>query len=183
MAKLQHLKDGEWLDHSHPPIFEQLELDDGTFRLTATAPGGDVTVMGSLAECLTPPFLLLYVLHTPRGESAPGRYQSPEISAEELHSFLGDFAPLLGGDARHDLWIHSPADDATLIWDRHNLVHAYGPLRDFTTKLRALGFTLGEPQIPVPHAHFYRAELDHLSRALLDRWTWRRTDLQPEDEQ
>ncbi len=54
----------------------------------ATAPGSDPLVFQALAGRLTPPFLLLYVLHMPRGTGEPGRYQSPEIDAAALRAFL-----------------------------------------------------------------------------------------------
>jgi hypothetical protein len=182
MAKLGFLRDGEWAEHSHPPIFAAA-VEDGDTRLVAGVPGGDPVVLASLSLCLSAPFLLLYVLHTPRGEGEPGRYQSPELSRSELDAFLADFAALLGGDARHDFWIHSPSDQGTLVWDRHNLIHAYGPLECFAQRLRALGFTESRPEIPAPHAHHYRGELDGLACALLDRFDWALSPLQPEDEQ
>jgi hypothetical protein len=44
---------------------------------------------------------------------------------------MAEFAEFLTEDGRHDLWLHSPRTDATLVWDRHDLIYAYGPLEQF----------------------------------------------------
>ncbi|HEY0625466.1 MAG TPA: hypothetical protein VGD10_01910 [Allosphingosinicella sp.] len=182
MHKLEHFSGGKWVCHSHPPLFERQQT--GSYdRLVCGIPGGDPAVMLSLAQCMSQPFYLLYLLHTPREGAPAGRYQSPPLTNSELHAFFADFAPLLRSDARHDIWIFSPDDRATLVWDRHNLLYAYGPLDSFTQVLRGLGFHMGTPDIPTPHAHLYHAEMDGLVRVLLDRYEWIRSDLMPEDKQ
>lgn len=183
MTKLSHLVADEWTAHSHPPAYEIGATDSGARRLVAGVPAGDPLVVATLAAALAPPFELLYVLHTPRGEAPPGRYQSPELDAAALRAFLNDFGPLLGSDARHDLWVRSPADGATLVWDRHNLLYAYGPLDRFEQRLRGLGFAPGRLEIPAPHTHHYRREFDPLAKQLIGRFAWHRTELQPEDVQ
>jgi hypothetical protein len=60
MSKLFHCVEGEWIEHSQPPILELRGAEDGPPRLAATAPGGDPTILRSLVGCLTPPFMLLY---------------------------------------------------------------------------------------------------------------------------
>jgi hypothetical protein len=84
---------------------------------------------------------------------------------------------------RFDLWFFSPSSKATIVWDRHNVAYAYGPIECFEEKLRALGFTDGIPGIPVPHEHHYHAACDEDAKAVLDHFAWRRSDLRPEDEQ
>jgi hypothetical protein len=182
MARLDHLQDGEWAEHSHPPIFVIDEAHQRS-RILATAPAGNPLILSSLAACLSPPYVLLYILHTPRGEGEPGRYQSPDLTKAQLDGFLTRFGDYLRGDGRFDLWVHSPEHDGTIVWDRHNLVFAYGPTGRFATALRGLGFTPGEPRIPSPHTHNYRAELDQDARALLADLSWTRSALRAEDEQ
>lgn len=142
-----------WVEHSHPPVYSLTNTSSDNIKVVATAPGSDPVVFQKLADCLTPPFFLLYVLHTPRGEGDPGRYQSHEIAREELVQFLRRFDRFLRSDSRFDLWLHSTADRATIVWDRHNLVHGYGPTKSLVDALRALGFAKGEPDISIPHQH------------------------------
>ena len=177
MYRLGHFVSGEWVAHSHPPVFEAGE------RIVAGVPGGEPSVLEHLVECLEPPYHLLYVLHTPRGEAQPGRYQSPALSLAQVKDFLRRFAPFLSGDARFDLWAYSPSDQATLVWDRHNQLFGYGPVDKFSSKLLALGFTHGYPDIPAPHEHNYRSELDGLAKEVLAAFNWSHSPLLPEDEQ
>jgi hypothetical protein len=166
------------VEHSHPPVYEIVGE-----TLVATAPGSDPLLFERLAELLDPPCFLLYVLHTPRGEGEPGRYQSDALSRAEIASFLNRFSSFLQRDSRFDLWIHAPTDGATLVWDRHNLIHGYGPVPTFAKALDSLGFLPGTPEIPTPHEHHYHAALDQQARELLVglRWHWK--PLQPQDEQ
>lgn len=122
MSKLSHLVDDEWVAHRHPPVFCEPAEDDPYRRVVATVPGSDPDVFLQLASCLTAPLYLLYVLHASRGEAQPGRYQSPSVTFSELSDFVAMFADYLSGDSRFDLWAYSPADDATVVWDRHNLI-------------------------------------------------------------
>ncbi len=182
--KLSHMVNGEWVEHSFPPAFALQVMPYGPRRLVAGVPGGDPVVFDKLIGCLTGPFFVLYILHTPRGEGEPGRYQSQQIDSAELQAFLGRFSPLLTGDARHDLWIHSPGANATLVWERHNLIYAYGPLAAYAKALRELGFEENAPLEPsFAHSHHYREDFDGLAREILTALDWRRSALQPEDEQ
>lgn len=178
MFKLAHLVDGEWREYSQAPLFTA-----GPDRVIAAVPSGELAVVEAVAKLLTPPLLLLYVLHTPRSEGEPGRYQSEPMSSAELQEFLTSFRRFLAADGRFDLWFHSPADAATVVWDRHNLIHAYGLTDVLVTCLRAMGFREGKVTVPVPHTHYYHAELDDLASALLRSRDWDRTPLQPADEQ
>jgi hypothetical protein len=126
---------------------------------------------------------LLYVLHTPRGEGEPGRYQSPALSAGEVRAFLEKFSPFLSGDARFDLWAHSPSEGATVVWDRHNQIFAYGPLARFELILQGLGFARGRLEAPGSHQHHYRAEFDSDASLVLQAFEWTHAPLHEEDEQ
>jgi hypothetical protein len=140
-------------------------------------------VLGSLIESLSPPFFVLYILHTPRGEGQPGRYQSPEVDFDVLRGFIATYSTFLGSDARFDLWVYSIPEKATLVWDRHNRLYAYGPLERMSAKLSALDFSRQYPDIPGPHAHHYRDEFDADATKLLAAFPWTMTSLRPEDEQ
>lgn len=164
-------------EHSHPPVYAT------DTRILAGVPGGDSAVFEALTLSLEPPYYLLYVLHTPRTELEAGRYQSPPLSAEELRAFLKEYSAYLAGDSRFDLWAHSPNEQATIVWDRHNLLFGYGPLERYESVLASLGFEAGQPEIPTPHIHHFRPEFDSKANQLLKRWAWERSPLQPEDEQ
>lgn len=177
MYRLGHLVNGEWLAHSYPPVFEAGD------RIVAGVPGSDPSIFARMVECMEPPYYLLYVLHSPRGEAEAGRYQSDALSLSEVKGFLAQFGAFLSGDARFDIWAHSPSDNGTVVWDRHDQLFAYGPIEQFSAALQSLGFTAGSPLVPVPHEHHYRAELDHFARDIMSSFNWSYSPLRPEDEQ
>jgi hypothetical protein len=178
MHKLSWLAGSEWLEHSHPPTFAREQN-----RIVAGVPRGEPEVFARLLTSLEPPYFVMYVLHTPRGEGRAGRYQSPSLAASQVWEFIGKFKGLLSQDARFDIWGHAPSENGTVVWDRHNLLYAYGPVETFVRELRALGFSSGAPSIPIPHSHSYHPELDVDARDLLASFEWSWSELRPEDEQ
>lgn len=183
MYKLGHIENSDWVEHVFPAVFHLPDRADEVQRIVAGVPAGDPTVFERLTCCLEEPYFLLYVLHTPRGEGAPGRYQSPALSRPQVRDFVARFSALLSGDARFDLWSYSLPEKSTIVWDRHNLLYAYGPLDRYVVELKALGFVHGEVIVPAPHSHEYRQELDTIATALLSAFDWSHAPLQPEDEQ
>jgi hypothetical protein len=139
MNKLSHQVAGEWVPHSYPPNFALDSKENARPKILAGIPGGDPAVFARLVECLEPPYFLLYVLHTPRGEADAGRYQSPLVLIEQFREFVNGFGSYLSADARFDIWAHSSAEQATVVWDRHNQVFAYGPTEKFQSVLTAHG--------------------------------------------
>jgi hypothetical protein len=167
-------------------VFERQRMAGGKPRLLIAAVPDKLRVFRDLASRLTAPLFLLYVLHTPRGEGTAGRYQSPPLESREADEFLAAFTPYLAGDARHDTWVYSAADNRTLIWDRHDLIFAEGePLAETVAALEAMGFANGDvPRLAAgPHIHYYRPEFDADAAAVLARFNWTWSDLRPEDEQ
>lgn len=134
-----------------------------------------------LAKELVPPLDLVYLLHTSRCEQPLGRYQSPPLDAPDLADFLNEFGEFLSTDARHDLWLHSRRPDATLVWDRHDLIYAYGPLVRFAEILRELKLSASPVQIPVPHSHHYHEDFDAEELRLLQYLEWTRAPLAFDD--
>lgn len=183
MHKLDWQPAEDWVPHSFAPVFTTEITSSQTERMIAGVPGGDASVLLKLIECLTPPFFVLYVLHTPRGEGDPGRYQSPPLELSALQAFVSRFASFFAGDARFDLWVHSPSAEGTIVWDRHNLIYGYGPVECFGRALGSLGFSEGKPSVPGPHMHHYRQELDADGTAILSAFSWQYSPLHPEDEQ
>lgn len=183
MHKLSQFQDEAWVEHTHAREYALPEAASPVPRLEAGVPGGDPGVFERLALEMRAPYLLLCVLHTPRGEAEPGRYESPELTREQVQALVARFGAFLSADARFDLWAHSPSDGATVVWDRHNVIYAYGVLDRFAAALEELGFRAGKVTVPVPHQHHYRPECDALAAELLRGRAWTRSPLHPEDEQ
>jgi hypothetical protein len=182
MHKLSHNIDGRWIPYSHGPVYSISPVGRSA-RILAGVPGGDPLPFTQLVSCLEPPYYLLYVLHTPRGEGEAGRYQSPPVSLEQFQAFMTKFGGYLSSDARFDLWAHSASEQATVVWDRHNQLFAYGSLDKFSEQLNSLGFTDGDAGISFAHLHHYRQEFDVDATALLENFAWSHSPLRPEDEQ
>jgi hypothetical protein len=164
-------------------IFDQEDVH-GRFRLRIGLDQGQDICVRELAAILRGPFQLLYVLHTSRIDSALGRYESPVLSSVEVQAFLHEFGPFLVQDSRHDLWVRSHDDDATIVLDRHNLIYAYGPLTIFQDVLHRIGVTSrGLPHTPERHLHHYHPEWDTTERAVLLAIEWTRKPLQEADVQ
>lgn len=111
-------------------------------------------------------------------------YENPELIAEAVRAFLERFGRFLSEDARQDFWIRSHGDAATIVFDRHNLIYAYGPLDAFESVLRGLGVKAGAPaSTPDPHVHHYHAERDDDERAVLQAFDWHVKPLRESDVQ
>ena len=183
MHKLLYEVDGKFQEHSFSALFSQSTVA-GVSRIVAGQPAGGLAAFESLTvHTLKAPFLLLYILHTPRGEARPGRYQSQEIGNEDLSAFLSRFSAFLCSDSRFDLWVHSPSERGTVVLDRHNQLFAYGPIDRFAQSLRAIGYDEGVSAVDFAHAHQYRPEFDGDAIEILKALDWRYSELQPEDEQ
>ena len=158
------------------------EKTTGPDRLCIGMDEAHISLLWKLAFSLPAPYYVLYVLHTSRCGTHLGRYQSPALDYHKLSGFIAEFCEFLTNDARHDVWIHSPDADATLVWDRHDLIYAYGPLESF----RALLKELQEAEVdgpPHPHVHMYHAEYDDAERKLLRYFAWSYSPLLAVDEQ
>src|SRR3954466_11022205 len=112
------------------------EVVRGVERLSIALDDGHEQFIRTVTNRLPGTFQLLYVLHTTRTGAELGRYESPELNAEAVHVFLDRFGRFLSEDARHDLWVRSHGDDATIVWDRHNMIFVYGPLDVFESALK-----------------------------------------------
>jgi hypothetical protein len=178
--------DGTDRGYAASAIFQKQVMSSGQQRVWLAVPPEMPTLFGRLVDLLPPPLYVLYVLHTPRGEGEPGRYQSAELSRDEVRWFLARFSTYFASDARHDVWVYSPATKRSIIWDRHNESFAEGePLDDMVALLNALGFKEGTIDRVVwhDHVHHYRSEFDEAAAEVLRTFDWHRTPLRPEDEQ
>lgn len=180
--KLSTLVDSEWISNRYERVFWPERTTTGQ-RVVAAVSEDQTEVALRLMTAIDAPFLLLWVLHTPRGGSRPGRYQSPPLNADELEDVLRRYADLFEQDGRSDLWIHSRTPAVTIALDRHDLLYAYGPQDAFIDMLHAMHFSEGHASIPSPHAHEYHPDFDELERALARELEWTISELRPEDEQ
>lgn len=181
--KISIPRNDEWEPLDNPAAFNNQVLDSGNRRLRVVLPASATSTFRQLAELMSGPFYLLYLLHTPRGEASPGRYQSELIIEQQLGRFLLRFELFLARDARHDFWIKSASTTDLIIWTRHNEIYVYGETDKFTRKLIALGFS--EQVVPKlgEHLHHYRQEFDQDAAAILCELNWTKSPLHPEDEQ
>lgn len=164
-------------------VFVREEIG-GLSRLRVGVDGSQDAALAALADGLVGPFQLLYVLHTTRTGAELGRYESPDLTADTVQGFLRQFGRFLCEDSRHDVWIRSHNDDATLVLDRHNLIYAYGPLSRFESVLQTLGVREGQsPVVPDPHVHNYHQAWDGAEEEVVRHFHWHIKRLQPTDVQ
>ena len=180
-SKIDALHVADWVPWRHPGTY-QVEQTAGPVRIVAAPSGRHAEVMLALAATLRDPFAILYVLHTPRGGSRAGRYQSPPMDRAAVNQFFASFGEFFASDGRHDIWLRSFPDEATIVWDRHDLLYAYGPIELLEGVLHSHQLTRGAVSIPSPHAHRYHQEWDHQEHAVLNAFQWIESPLQPQDE-
>jgi hypothetical protein len=173
-----HAAGSEMERHDHAAVWERQE----PARLVIAASRGGVDLMLDLARVLEGPFRILYVLVVPRGERAAGRYETPELDRADVERLLVRFRAFLETDGRHHLWLASPDEEALLVFDRHDILYAYGPIEAYEARLAYRGFHPGALEIPVPHLHAYHVENDADARDLAEAAAWTWSPLQDPDE-
>jgi hypothetical protein len=159
------------------------EPTTGPDRIAVGASSGQTQLISRLADVVTDPLFILYVLTVSRIDNEPGRYQSPfPVERDEREAFLDAYGDFIERDARHEVWLGAPDGSATLVYDQHNVLYAYGPLDGFESVLSESGFSEGPVEIPVPHIHYYHAEFDEDEARVLGHFEWVVTPLRPEDD-
>jgi hypothetical protein len=181
LPKLEHLEDGQWVRHRWQGTFHAEETK-GAPRLVAAPSNAVVPLLSCLLDELSPPFLLLWILVVPRTDAEPGRYQSPPVDAAEAKQLLERYADFIEDDGRFHLWFHSRESAATIVFDRHGLIYAYGPLDAFRRVFESAGLREGIEAVPEPHAHHYYDVYDDAETALAAEYEWTISELQPVDE-
>lgn len=174
---------GEEIAFTYGDLYFREPLSRGE-RFTIGPSSSHVDLMLALANTWpTQQFYILYVLLISHSGAQPGRYQSPLIdSFEDLQVFFYTFERFLESDGRHHIWIGSPANDGTLIYDQHNVLFAYGDLARYEAVLRDRGFNKQEFWFPVPHCHNYPSSNATDEDELLSHFDWQHSPLQPGDE-
>jgi hypothetical protein len=168
--------------YAYPNIWAR-EKTSGPDRLLIAPAADQIGLLLKLSACMQPPFRLLYVLVVTRAGSELGRYQSPsEIDKQQLESFLSKYSAYLERDGRHAIWLMSPTDQSMLIYDRHNVIYAYGTLDRFSAILQKEGLSeAAEVRFPSPHSHHYNSEFDADETRILNEFEWNVTPLRASD--
>jgi hypothetical protein len=169
--------------YEYPDIFA-VEKTSGPKRLVIAPSAHHVSILIDLLQVMSEPLGILYVLVVPRGGSDAGRYQveSP-VSQEQAKEFLERFRDYFENDGRHDIWVRSVSDSSQLVYDRHNVIYAYGPLLEFEKVLLGRGLANAEfVRFPSPHTHNYHAVFDQDERDVLRHWHWRQSPLRESDD-
>jgi hypothetical protein len=179
LAKLSALINDEWVPNVHERVWWQEETT-GPSRIVAAVSKDQIGLVLRLAACASEPFLLLWVLHTPRAGTPRGRYQSPPLVFPDAEHLLLKYRALFEQDGRSDIWIHARPPELTVVLDQHDLIYAYGPIEALVARLE--GVPHARTAIPSPHAHHYHAEFDDLERMLASELEWTVTELEPDDD-
>ena len=167
---------------ARPAQYQRLAGPHGE-AVVCVAPEQPVALMLDLLRHIDGPLVALYLLLEDCGGPPPARYQSPvPTGRRELRRFLERFAEFLEQDGRHAFWIMNARCSQRLIFDRHDLVFAYGRLDAFEQILVRRGYAPGRPAaFPADHRLIdprFDAEADRLH----EWWTWFPVPLYPGDE-
>jgi len=176
-------KSGTEFPHNYGNVWA-LQKTTGPDRLIIAPSSQQINLLFELAGVIKGPYGLLYVLQVPRNDiHTAGRYQSPEpVSREELGTFLREFSNFLEKDGRHHLWIGAIDKSALLVYDRHNVIYAYGALQNFEAVLLRNSLNqVDDVSFPDPHVHHYNAEFDEKALELMNYWSWIKYPLQDND--
>jgi hypothetical protein len=100
-----------------------------------------------------------------------------------MELFLWQFQELFEQDARQHVWIGSVDNSSLLVYDNHDVIYAYGPLREFEGILTSSGLAkCDDVRFPKPHMHNYNVEFDEQQLAILKYWKWTRYPLEESDD-
>lgn len=172
------------VNHDYGQIFCLENPGSSAERLVIGAQSGHLEWMETLATELPGPWHLLFLLtlRVPDRWEA-GRYASPPIADfASIQDFHRQYRPMLEGDGRHHYWIGNASQSGLLVYDHHNVIYAYGPLRRFEVLLRQGGFEERKVEFPVPHIHLYHPEHDEIVAGMLARYPWIYSPLQDGDD-
>lgn len=180
MYKLGSIKNDEEQQYSYS---DQYTVEKGYERIVIGLSTGHIGAVTELAATLNGPFYVLYVLHTPRAGGEPGRYQSKALTYDEFSTLLERFKNYFEHDSRHDLWLHSPGTNTTIVYDRHNLIYLYGFTNDQLSIIEQRGLERNPINMPVPHVHHYHADYDVCEAQIIGEYEWVKSPLRDEDRQ
>ena len=95
------------------------------------------------------------------------------MNRSDVNNFFESYFKFFDEDARHHVWLYSTTDKATLIYDQHNVIYAYGPIDEYQKILDRMGYDKFELiKFPVPHGHRYHLEFDEKEREITASENW-----------
>jgi hypothetical protein len=109
--------------------------------------------------------------------ASPNHASKSGFSSPSLNAFLRLTDVTISG--------RSVADGAMLVYDRHNLIYAYGHLEEWKLLLRQIGMkeVAGAAiKVPVPHSHHYHEFFDEEEHRLLNFMPWHQNPLREQDQ-
>jgi hypothetical protein len=165
--KLGHHKDNELKEYFYPDVYH-LEQSSGVERVVIGLSKSHVDTVLELAAQLCEPFCILYILHASHTSSEHGRYQSKTMSYSQVSTLFTSFKDFFEKDSRHDVWLHSSQSNATIVYDRHNLIYLYGFADEQLGDIERKGLEKKAFSIPFPHVHCYHAEYDIFETKLIN---------------
>lgn len=164
-------ENGDNVPFTYDDVFE--ESEPSLQRVVIAPKTNHVSLLFELTRCWhMQSFALIYELLVGRTGRNEGRYESPQIDADELREFLRKFGPFLEQDGRHNLFITTPSEEGMLVYDQHEIIYAYGPVPAYREILRRRAFVEQKFFIPNPHAHGYHAEFDRVEDQLFEFCAW-----------
>jgi hypothetical protein len=180
--KLGTVRSGQDVAWIYQPSYAH-QVVGGVERLVIAPGPTPVALLRELLPLLPEPLWVLYVLVTPRSDAPAGRYQSSQPHTRaEVESMLERFENYFACDGRHNLWLAAPPA-GQLVFDRHEVIYAYGPIAEIVTRLKTKDFAESEMiRVPVPHSHHFHEELDCDEHAILAHWEWLHSELQETDD-
>lgn len=183
LPKLGSLDDhGTEQSFYYPHCWERQQTS-GPERICIAPHSNQIDLLEELSEGFVGPSGILYVLVVPRGSGTAGRHQMARpMERIMLESFLARDRRFFEEDARHHLWIADVTGQDQIVYDRHNVIYAYGTLERFERVLRSRGLREGKVAVPVPHVHHYHGEYDEAERSILEEYDWIFSPLRPEDD-
>jgi hypothetical protein len=95
---------------------------------------------------------------------------------------MTDFRDFFEGDGRHHVWVGSGQNDGLLVYDQHNVIFAYGPLKQYKSILLSHGFRESKFWFPAPHTHSFVPRYDDEEERLMTEHQWKHFPLQEGDE-
>lgn len=182
MFKLVCYRNNELQEYRYFDVYD-VEQNSSYERIIMGLTQGHINAILDFIAVLNGSFYMLYILHTPRADNESGRYQSKKLSYDEISVLFNNFRDFFENDSRHDIWVHSPETDTTIVYDRHNLIYLYGFNDKHIQILKKKELKKETVNIPSPHVHSYNAEYDTFESKIINDYQWRRTPLEDEDRQ
>jgi len=170
-SKLVDSIDGKPVIYSDIWDFEKTSAYE---RLLIAPANKHVELMIDLAEKWGGLYRLLYVMIVSRHEKYPeGRYQCPkQIEFHDATYFLRKYSNLFENDGRHHIWLASDDNKSQLIYDRHNVIYAYGDIEMYNNVLTEKGFRKNKVLFPFIHSHHFNKDNDIFVEQLMNEWEW-----------